>query len=524
MLRATTDPGGLELPRELDLTDPASAREWLHRLWERQEIRDALGAASPALGTRVGELLASDRSDARRVRRAALSVATYLLRWRSRATPFGLFAGIAPAHIGAEPTVVWGTKHRQVSRPDAAWLAGVVAQLHGRGDLVENLPVVANNTVRVRGNRLVAQGPPGADEGTSRLGPLEVSVRGTPPTVTALDAADRTPIRHGELREVLAARFPKPPQARITSMLRGLVEQNLLITSLHAPMTETDPLRHLHTELEAADTLTLPTLAGPECAAAASDTVLDCEVTLPEQVAVEAAQAADVLCRVSPHPFGSPAWRDYHARFRARYGTGAVVPLLELISDSGLGFPAGFPGSPYQLPPKQLASRDTALLRLVQQATMDGSGEIVLTESVISQLTTENKHITAAPRAEVAFQIHAATVEDLASGRFRLLITGTPRPGSSMARKVKPVTVAQHKLGMGRIPPDPQHERLTRGPAVVLVPQAPLRNSGRPQRRGHQLKLLLRQCAGNGAQRRNVGNRSAVSTANDARACPAPRS
>lgn len=433
MLRATTDPGGLELPRDLDLNSPTSARAWLRRLWQRREIEEALSAASPALGNRVGEILADEGCDARPVRRAALSVATYLLRWRSRATPFGLFAGIAPAHIGAEPSVLWGAKHKQVSRPDAAWLDGIVAQLHTCGELLENLPVMANNTVRVRGDRLVAQGPPGANEGTSRLGPLEVSIRRTPPTVAALDTADRTPIRFGELRDALAARFPDAPQARITSMLRGLVEQNLLVTSLHAPMTETDPLRHLHTELEAAYAASHPALEGPLSAPTAADTVLDCEATLPEQITVEAAQAADVLCRVSPHPFGSPTWRDYHARFRARYGTGAVVPLLELISDSGLGFPAGFPGSPYQLPPKQLASRDTALLRLVQQATMEDSGEIVLTESVISQLASENKHITAAPRAEVAFQIHAATVEDLASERFRLLITGTPRPGSSMA-------------------------------------------------------------------------------------------
>ncbi|MFX4294306.1 lantibiotic dehydratase [Streptomyces bohaiensis] len=433
MLRATTDPGGLELPRELDLNDPASAHEWLGRLWEREELREALDAASPALRKRVDEILAGERRDARRVRRAALSVATYLLRWRSRATPFGLFAGIAPAHVGAEPSVRWGTKHRQVSRPDAAWPTDMVARLHACGELLEQLPVVANNTVRMRGDRLVAQGPPGADDGASLLGPLEVSVRRTPPTVAALGTAAQGPIRFGKLRDALAARFPEAPPARIASMLRGLVEQNFLVTSLHAPMTETDPQLHLHTELAAADAADHPALAGSARAASAADTVLDCRVTLPEQVAVEAAEAADVLCHVSPHPFGAPAWRDYHARFRARYGTGAVVPLLELIADSGLGLPAGFPGSRYQHPPKQLTGRDTALLRLVQQAAMEGTGEIVLTASVIAQLTTGSENITTAPRSEVAFQVHAATVEDLSGGRFRLLITGTPRPGSSMA-------------------------------------------------------------------------------------------
>ena len=98
LLRASTDPGALDLPRELHLLGDAEAgRRWLEDLWRRQEVRDALTAASPVLCRQVAQVTAGECHDPRQVRRVTLSVASYLLRWQRRATPFGLFAGIAPA-------------------------------------------------------------------------------------------------------------------------------------------------------------------------------------------------------------------------------------------------------------------------------------------------------------------------------------------------------------------------------------------------------------------------------------------
>ncbi|MGH3830399.1 MAG: lantibiotic dehydratase [Pseudonocardiaceae bacterium] len=44
----------------------------------------------------------------RRVRRVVESVVQYLLRLTSRATPFGLFAGVAAARIGSTTSFHWG--------------------------------------------------------------------------------------------------------------------------------------------------------------------------------------------------------------------------------------------------------------------------------------------------------------------------------------------------------------------------------------------------------------------------------
>ncbi|MEV4502587.1 lantibiotic dehydratase [Streptomyces klenkii] len=433
-------------------------------MWLREDIRDALSVASPGLCQQIAEVVASDRAEPRQIRRTVLSLASYLLRWQGRPTPFGLFAGVAPAQVSPGPLVEWGHKHRTVARADARWLAGIITRLHQDPQLLERLAVVANDAGHVRGDRYVVPGSP-ADEEPTSFAPAEVSVRHTRAVATVLKAA-REPIPYRELRALLCEQFPTASADRIDGLLGGLVAQNILITSLWAPMTCLDALGYVCASLDGAAAHSIPAIAGlvrelheirdqvaePVPAGERSsrpvlvarmrslndavpvplvtDTALDCAVRIPEQVAVEAQEAVSVLRRLSPYPFGYPAWRDYHARFRARYGPGAVVPLLELVADSGLGFPAGYLGSAYQGAPRLLTERDEQLLRLVQHATLEG-GEIVLTEQLIADLEDGAETIPV-PRAEVCFEIHAGSLDAMAKGAFRLLVTGTPRPGSSM--------------------------------------------------------------------------------------------
>ncbi|HET9895033.1 MAG TPA: lantibiotic dehydratase [Streptosporangiaceae bacterium] len=52
------------------------------------------------------------------------------------------------------------------------------------------------------------------------------------------------------------------------------------------------------------------------------DLRLDGRLMLPAQVARRAEAALAVLATISAHPFGTPAWQDYHTRFFDRYGAG----------------------------------------------------------------------------------------------------------------------------------------------------------------------------------------------------------
>ncbi|MBD9702119.1 MULTISPECIES: lantibiotic dehydratase [Streptomyces] len=478
IVRATTRPDGAPLAEGLSLSGSpeavvAEGLAWLTQAWQHEEARRAVETASPALAQQISGLLEGRSVPVRQVRRLVVSLASYQLRWQGRATPFGLFAGVSTAEVGTGAHVRWGESHRTVARADAQWLGAVIAPLEQHPRLLERLTVITNPVAFVRGDRLVVPGEP-PDDSPGVLAPIEISVGHTRPVRTATEAA-REPIRFQELLTLLAAEYPSAPPEQIRSLLAGLVAQHLLLTNLRASMTVPDALGHLRAQLEAADADELPdltslvhdlrlihddlschndTVASPTAAYAMRaavaermnaicdiapqplvvDTALDCDVSLPEAVIHEAETAASALLRLTPYPFGYPRWKDFHVRFRQRYGVGAVVPVVELIGDTGLGLPAGYLGSPVANTARTLTERDETLLALVQQAVIDGAEEIVLTEPLVRQLAVGDPSEMLPPaRAELTFQIHATSPQAVEKGAFRLLVSSAPRPGSSMA-------------------------------------------------------------------------------------------
>ncbi len=106
LVRATTDPGDLDPPTHLNLSDPAAieqeGRAWLAKVWARPEVREALQLASTASvrASTSSSMTAPGPHSVKELRRAIISVASYLLRWQRRATPFGMFAGVTAAAVG----------------------------------------------------------------------------------------------------------------------------------------------------------------------------------------------------------------------------------------------------------------------------------------------------------------------------------------------------------------------------------------------------------------------------------------
>ncbi|GAA4101159.1 lantibiotic dehydratase [Actinomadura miaoliensis] len=475
VLRATTDLGGLALADDLDLfgdTSGERGRAWLAQLWQRSDVRQAIHLASPVLSRRIEQTLAGE-PDARQTRRVVLSLASYLLRWQGRATPFGLFAGVAAASVGDKPVLRWGHDHQVVARADAAWLGAILGRLERHPLLLDRLPVVLNNTAVMRGDWLVICGQP-PDESPAQLAPEEVSVRNIRPVGFMVQVAQK-PLPFGELVKWLHAECPSVPPDQIRAMLTKLTARNVLLTALRAPMTTPDALAHVNAQLQAigaeelsdltevatelatihrdlsrltdATTSSIGGRPAPErladrmravCDAVEQplnvDVSLDCDITLPALVIREAEAAAATLLRLTPYPFGYPHWKDFHARFKTRYGTGAVVPVRDLVADSGLGLPAGFLGSPYARIPRTMTERDHTLLALVQQAMLEERAEIVLTDAVIDSLAVgDQADVIPPPHVELAFQLHSPSLDAVADGAFRLVVAGAPRPSSSMA-------------------------------------------------------------------------------------------
>lgn len=478
LARVTTDPGDLNPPSQLRLADHAAVeqlgRAWLAKVWARPEVRDALLLASPVLGARLDKFLGDGATSTtpKELRRAVLSVASYVLRWQRRATPFGLFAGIGLAEIGPAKADV-GTRHQAVARADGEWLTALVDQLERHHELRSRLTVVVDDARILRDGRVIVHQR--AEVGASTPGPLrESSVRLTRPVRFVLTAAG-SPIRFDALSNQLTAEFPSASVDKIDAMLHGLVDAGVLITSLRPPMTSSDALSHLIGVLRAAGADTLdevsthlreldainaeliehnstrkPDQAGEIRAdlnarmtalvpgvshTLATDVRIDATITVPEPVLDEAARTATVLIQTGTQPFGTAAWLDYHARFRARYGPGALVPVRDLVADSGLGYPAGYLGAPRARPAwRVLTDRDAALLALIQQATMTGASEIVLADADIEALTVgEHTDVVVPQRIELGIEVHASSTAAIDRGEFGLRVTASPRSYTSMA-------------------------------------------------------------------------------------------
>ena len=476
LVRAAVHQARTALPAWPDLgasTDEQTrqSRDWLEQIWSRDTFAEAIEVASPALARQVSKILTEHDRDARQVRRAVMSVARYVLRMTDRATPFGLFAGIAPAAFGS-PSVRWGDNHHVVVRPDAGWLALLVTTMEGCPELLRRLPVVTSNLCTVRGGRLVAASQQHVgdrrDGDISLAAPVEVSVRHTRAAGAALRYA-QAPITVGDLTAKLATDFPGRSEPVIERMLAELVRLRLLLTSLHTPMTVTSPLAHILCQLDAVDASTIPPIARQvrelhavhadisrhnatrsqpsrrdlcarlptqmRCVAAAAeplvwvDTRLDADIVLPAALAREAEAAAAALTRLTPHPSGLPAWQDYHAAFLERYGPRALVPLLEITSpDTGLGLPATFRGSARNLPPPPFPARDEQLITLACTAAMNGDREILLDDQQISDLAAgDSVPAQVPPHAELFVQVHAASAVSLERGEFTLVVTGASR-------------------------------------------------------------------------------------------------
>ncbi|QKZ24948.1 lantibiotic dehydratase [Streptomyces chartreusis] len=452
----------LRLPPWPDVTDESPARvnewqSWLTAVWSMDDVAEVIEQASPALARRMVTLCSTDAEvEPRQVRRTLLSVIRYLQRMTGRATPNGLFAGVAVAGFG-EPATRWGPWHRAVARAGSAWTSAVIEHLESVPDLLDRLPLLVNNSVFVRGERLVVPYPPQTRGGGRAT--AEITVRFTDAVQSVLDAA-QTPVPFHVIVDKTAAQFPDVALARVQDLVASLVRSGVLVSSLHAPSTVVDALEHLVVQLESVDAQDLVAVAGlvadlravrdglwqhnraltpgdgrrlrralhekmteivPEDRPLTVDLRLDCSLVLPDAVAREAEKAATALARLTPMPFGTPGWKDFHTRFFEKYGIGSFVPLRNVIDpDIGLGFPAGYLDSTPE-PRAALSTREQQLLALAQAAALDGRDEIRIDDELITQLrAADGDGEQPPPHFELTFQIGASSTEAMARGEFTL--------------------------------------------------------------------------------------------------------
>ncbi|WP_412078846.1 lantibiotic dehydratase [Streptomyces xanthophaeus] len=404
-----------------DLTGPGAGpgawRVWLGQVWETDGFSAAVAAASPDLAKRVGQIRDGRPLPARDVRRTVLAVLRYLLRASGRATPFGLFAGFAAAHYGATPALAVGTGHEAVAKPDAASLNTLVARCEADRALRSHLLLVASSLAVERDGHVVVEHRPPT---TANGAPEHVRIRLTGPVRAALEGA-RSPVRWSELAAKLSAAFPRAETAGVTGLLAGLVEQRVLLTSVRAPMTATDPFAMLLDHVEKYAPMRAADLR--ESGRPALDLRVDWSLRIPETVAREAESAAFALSRLAPRAALS-GWDEWHTRFLDRYGLRAVVPVVDAID--ALGYPPSYRGAA-DVVPSRMPDSDSRLLKLAFGAAMQRRLEVVLDDAMVEELASTDAGRPVQPSTELTVRIHAVDMAALERGDFALHVTGVAR-------------------------------------------------------------------------------------------------
>ncbi|MFG3715993.1 lantibiotic dehydratase [Micromonospora sp. NPDC047730] len=421
LIRIAVYPKGLVLPAWPDLAHghPDQWREWLDKTWRLPGFAAAVACAAPQLADQIQRALDGEPVPQQRLRRLVQSAVRYLLRWTTRATPFGTFAGVAPVQFGARATVRLGGAHRAVSRPDGQFIAEHTAQAEQNLATLRAVAVVTNSLGYRRGNKWML--PCAHTEGDRRW---DVEIRLTGPILAAIQAA-RSPVGFAELAATVAGPASVTDAERL---LAELVHSGVLLSALRPPMTATDPAAHV------ARHYAIPQLGSR----VAIDLRADIAVTLPPPVLREAERAASTLVAVAPpHAVG---WAEYHNAFIERWGPGAAVPIRDVLNV--LGFPAGYRGSTRRAP-ALFSARDRLLGQLAQQAALDGCAEVVLDDVLIDRLRGDDDR-PPIPHTELRFTLAADTPHDLDRGAFTLtVLSGSRHAGVAAARFLHLLTAAE---------------------------------------------------------------------------------
>ncbi|RLK23786.1 thiopeptide-type bacteriocin biosynthesis protein [Micromonospora sp. M71_S20] len=421
LIRIAAYPKGLVLPAWPDLAHghPDQWREWLDRTWRLPGFAAAVTCAAPQLADQIQRALSGEPVPQQRLRRLVQSAVRYLLRWTTRATPFGTFAGVAPVQFGVRAAVRLGEAHRVVSRPDGQFIAEHTARAEQDLAALRAVAVVTNSLGYRRGDRWVL---PCAHASADRR--WDVEIRLTGPIRAAIQAA-RSPVRFAELAATVAGPASVADAERL---LAELVHKGVLLSALRPPMTATDPAPRVARHY-----------AIPEPGSrVAVDLRADITVTLPPPVLHEAERAASTLVAVAPpQPAG---WTEYHNAFIERWGPGAAVPIRDVLNV--LGFPAGYRRSTRRAP-ALFTARDRLLGQLAQQAALDGCAEVVLNDALIDRLHGDDDR-PPIPHTELRFTLAADTPHDLDRGAFTLtVLSGSRHAGVAAARFLHLLTPAE---------------------------------------------------------------------------------
>ncbi|MDQ0049003.1 thiopeptide-type bacteriocin biosynthesis protein [Paenibacillus polymyxa] len=435
-------------------------------------VCEALLIASPSLMHSVNQIL--DNSNSKKADKIIKAIAHYMIRLSTRATPYGVFAGVAMGSFESESRLVIGdlSFHRKIARPDMQWLMDLVKGLERIRHVVEQVEVRTNSILYTSGSRVKLPYLNYIDHFDSSDEMKSSSIRISKFVDYVIHCA-KQPVPILKLMDKMKEEFPTINQEQLFGLLLKLVEQEFLISNLRPPLSIRNselPFEYIKGQLasmtgiddlkasiqkiynyiqqynqtsvgEGEELYTNICSSINEMFPSKDPLQIDMETaitnaTLSHEIAEEVAVAAEVLWRLSNNVC-NPHLATYRGAFIEKYGVHRQIPLLELLDeDMGLGAP---PDYKYPMSKRSWeksaanADRDKHLARWVAEAIKQGSIEIELTDEKIRKIECAPSELSPPPSLEMYVTVATSDATALEGGDYKLIVN--PNSGGTGAGK-----------------------------------------------------------------------------------------
>lgn len=434
----------------------------LQELSRDDAIEEAITIASTNLQKALPNLYLEEKN--KKNKQVSSSFFKYVSRMSSRATPFGLFAGVATGKMGSQTKVSLHDRDQfqTRTRPDMEWLLGIVNQLENTQEIYRQLTFQANNAIQYKANRLVLPFVSAGGQVKNRHQDelATVSINATEPILNVLSYAKK-PVKYDVLVKQMLGEYPQATSLQIENMIAGLFKQEFLFSELRPPLTTSNPFQYvlrklnklsqveeierslsmIQEKMEQYDRLPIgegtsyyinlvqqmKELHDVKNPLQVDMALSAAQAELHTKVGEEVMEAARCLFVLSTHDRNQTPLSAYRQEFLEKYGYAREVPILELLDEeTGIGAPAT-----YQYPEssrKENASyttreRDELLMKWVQEAILQGKKEIVLTDEHIKQLTVNEIEKEDLPDSiELYTEILASSSEAIDQGDFQVVL------------------------------------------------------------------------------------------------------
>ncbi len=427
---------------------PHGLLNWFH---QSTAFRQAILIASPEL---YRATLQFELKDKRRQEQIVASLLNYYARMCSRCTPFGLFSFVAFGKWGER---VHNTLHpkqlKKQARPDMEWLYRVVDRILENRDYFPLLPVTANPLLTFTRDRVHLNYI--RKKSDTEKGEKTLSIRLNPLTSSLLEIAQRS-ISIQDMENLLLKRHSFLDREKTRGVIRQLLDQEILISTLHPSLLTHTPYAHFlekieelpieleefvilktiqqkieeynATSFDEGENLLLDLLSLMEQVAKSPhylqlDMAAGGALRLPNTFHAEIAEAVTFTWMLSKVIRSSAPnnLTNYHAKFIEKYGYQRRLPLLELLDHHSLGIPQAYTDTEEKgaAPSKIENHWKQFLLSKLSESLHSGKKEIELTEELLSRLgQTDESQVQIPLGFDLQCRLSAPSSEELEKGNY----------------------------------------------------------------------------------------------------------